>query len=105
MNLGAIKFQDFYAPTSRHGSPEDFQFFVNHLHQQGIGVILDWVPGHFPTDAFSLGRFDGTALYEHDDQRQGLHPHWNTYIFNFGRNEVVEFFDCQCIVLVRENAC
>lgn len=81
----------FYAPTSRHGSPEDFQFMVNHLHQQGVGVILDWVPGHFPTDAFSLGRFDGTALYEHEDLRQGLHPHWNTYIFNFGRNEVVNF--------------
>ncbi|MBA3603062.1 MAG: 1,4-alpha-glucan branching protein GlgB, partial [Parachlamydiaceae bacterium] len=81
----------FYAPTSRHGSPQDFQFMVNHLHLQGIGVILDWVPGHFPTDVFSLGRFDGTALYEHEDLRQGLHPHWNTYIFNLGRNEVANF--------------
>jgi len=81
----------FYSVTSRHGTPEDFQFFVNHLHQNDIGVILDWVPGHFPTDAFSLGRFDGTALYEHEDPRQGFHPHWGTYIFNFGRFEVVNF--------------
>lgn len=81
----------FYAPTSRHGSPEDFQWFVNHLHQEGIGVLLDWVPGHFPTDSFSLGRFDGTALYEHEDKRQGFHPHWNTFIFNFGRKEVTNF--------------
>ena len=81
----------FYAVTSRFGTPEDFQWFVNHLHQHGIGVILDWVPGHFPTDQFSLGRFDGTCLYEHEDPRQGYHPHWGTYIFNFGRNEVVNF--------------
>jgi alpha-1,4-glucan:alpha-1,4-glucan 6-glycosyltransferase len=81
----------FYAVTSRHGTPEDFQWFVNHLHENNIGVILDWVPGHFPTDAFSLGRFDGTALYEHEDPRQGFHPHWGTYIFNFGRFEVVNF--------------
>lgn len=81
----------FYAVTSRHGTPEDFQWFVNHLHKQGIGVILDWVPGHFPTDAFSLGKFDGTSLYEHEDPKQGFHPHWGTYIFNFGRFEVVNF--------------
>lgn len=81
----------FYAPTSRYGSPEDFRWFVNHMHKNGIGVILDWVPGHFPTDKFALGRFDGTALYEHEDFRQGLHPHWNTYIFNFGRHEVSNF--------------
>lgn len=81
----------FYAVTSRFGTPEDFQWFVNHLHENHIGVILDWVPGHFPTDDFSLGRFDGTALYEHADFRQGYHPHWNTYIFNFGRHEVVNF--------------
>ena len=78
-------------PTSRYGTPEDFQYFVNHLHQNGIGVILDWVPGHFPTDDFSLGRFDGTSLYEHADPRQGYHPHWHTYIFNFGRHEVTNF--------------
>lgn len=81
----------FYAVTSRFGTPEDFQWFVNHLHQHQIGVILDWVPGHFPTDDFSLRRFDGTALYEHDDPRQGWHPHWSTLIFNFGRHEVSNF--------------
>ncbi|MEI8365495.1 MAG: 1,4-alpha-glucan branching protein GlgB [Parachlamydiaceae bacterium] len=81
----------FYAVTSRFGTPEDFQWFVNHMHEQGIGVILDWVPGHFPTDAFSLGCFDGTSLYEHEDPRQGFHPHWGTYIFNFGRFEVANF--------------
>lgn len=81
----------FYAVTSRFGTPEDFQWFVNHLHKNGIGVILDWVPGHFPTDSFSLGRFDGTCLYEHEDPRQGFHPHWGTYIFNFGRREVANF--------------
>lgn len=81
----------FYAVTSRYGTPEDFQWFVNHCHKHKIGVILDWVPGHFPTDDFSLGKFDGTALYEHADPRQGLHPHWNTYIFNFGRHEVSNF--------------
>lgn len=81
----------FYAVTSRFGTPEDFQWFVNHLHLHQIGVILDWVPGHFPTDDFSLGRFDGTSLYEHQDPRQGYHPHWGTYIFNFGRYEVSNF--------------
>jgi len=81
----------FYAVTSRFGSPEDFQWFVNHFHENDIGVILDWVPGHFPTDISSLGRFDGTALYEHDDPKQGVHPHWGTYIFNFGRHEVANF--------------
>lgn len=81
----------FYAPTSRHGFPEDFQYFVNLMHQRGIGVILDWVPGHFPSDGFGLARFDGSALYEHADIRQGWHPHWNTLIFNFGRHEVSNF--------------
>lgn len=81
----------FYAVTSRFGTPEDFQWLVNHLHKNGIGVILDWVPGHFPTDDFSLARFDGTALYEHEDPRQGFHPHWKTNIFNFGRKEVSNF--------------
>lgn len=81
----------FYAVTSRFGTPEDFQWFVNHLHKNEIGVILDWVPGHFPTDTFSLGRFDGTCLYEHEDPRQGFHPHWGTFIFNFGRHEVANF--------------
>ncbi|MDP1836313.1 MAG: 1,4-alpha-glucan branching protein GlgB [Chlamydiales bacterium] len=81
----------FYAVTSRFGTPEDFQYFVNHLHKNQIGVILDWVPGHFPRDEFSLARFDGSSLYEHADPRQGLHPHWETGIFNFGRKEVTNF--------------
>lgn len=81
----------YFAPTSRFGKPEDFQYFVNHLHQHKIGIILDWVPGHFPTDDFSLSRFDGSALYEHVDPRKGFHPHWHTHIFNFGRHEVSNF--------------
>jgi 1,4-alpha-glucan branching enzyme len=81
----------YFAPTSRHGIPQDFMFLIDSLHQAGIGVILDWVPSHFPTDAHSLGRFDGTALYEHADRRQGFHPDWDTYIFNYGRNEVRAF--------------
>ena len=81
----------YYAITSRFGTPEDFQYFVNYMHKNNIGVIVDWVPGHFPTDDFSLARFDGTALYEHEDPRQGYHPHWSTYIFNFGRREVSNF--------------
>lgn len=81
----------FFAATSRYGSPEDFQYFVNHMHQEGIGVILDWVPAHFPVDDHSFGRFDGTPLYEHRDSRQGFHPHWNTHIFNYGRFEVSNF--------------
>ena len=81
----------FYAASSRYGSPEDFQYFVNHMHNQGIGVIMDWVPAHFPSDSFSLRAFDGTSLYEHSDMRQGYHPHWNTCIFNYGRHEVSNF--------------
>jgi 1,4-alpha-glucan branching enzyme len=81
----------YFAPTARLGSPDDFRFLVDHLHRRGIGVILDWVPAHFPADAFSLARFDGTALYEHHDPRQGFHPEWGTYIFNYGRNEVRSF--------------
>jgi 1,4-alpha-glucan branching enzyme len=78
----------YYAPTQRFGSPEDFAFFVDYLHQRGIGVILDWVPAHFPRDAFALAEFDGTHLYEHADPRQGAHMDWGTLIFNYGRNEV-----------------
>jgi len=81
----------FYAVTSRYGTPLDFQYFVNYLHQNNIGVILDWVPGHFPTDDFSLANFDGSGLYEHVDERQGFHPHWKTCIFNYGRSEVSNF--------------
>jgi 1,4-alpha-glucan branching enzyme len=78
----------FYAPTHRFGAPEDFAWFVDHLHRRGIGVILDWVPAHFPKDAFALAEFDGTHLYEHADPRQGAHMDWGTLIFNYGRNEV-----------------
>jgi len=81
----------FYAPTSRFGTPDDFQFLVNALHEAGIGVIVDWVPAHFPRDEWALAKFDGTALYEHEDPRKGAHQDWGTLIFNFGRNEVSNF--------------
>jgi 1,4-alpha-glucan branching enzyme len=81
----------FFAPTSRFGPPEDFKFFVDAAHRAGLGVILDWVPGHFPKDAHGLARFDGTALFEHEDPRQGEHQDWGTLIFNYGRNEVRNF--------------
>lgn len=81
----------YYAPTSRYGNPKEFMSFVDKCHQNGIGVILDWVPAHFPKDAFALAKFDGTALYEHQDPKQGEHPEWGTLIFNFGRNEVKNF--------------
>jgi 1,4-alpha-glucan branching enzyme len=81
----------FYAPTSRFGTPDDFQFLVNQLHQAGVGVLLDWVPAHFPRDDWALARFDGTALYEHEDPRKGAHQDWGTLIFNYGRHEVRNF--------------
>jgi 1,4-alpha-glucan branching enzyme len=81
----------FYAPTSRFGTPDDFQFLVNALHEAGIGVIVDWVPAHFPRDTWALAKFDGTALFEHEDPRKGAHQDWGTLIFNFGRYEVVNF--------------
>ncbi|RYF83771.1 MAG: 1,4-alpha-glucan branching protein GlgB [Comamonadaceae bacterium] len=81
----------YFAATSRYGAPEDLMYFVDHLHSQGIGVILDWVPSHFPTDAHGLALFDGTHLFEHADPRQGFHPEWNSAIFNYGRHEVRSF--------------
>jgi len=81
----------YFAPTARYGTPQDLMYFVDHLHQRGIGVILDWVPSHFPADQHGLSYFDGTHLYEHADPRQGFHPEWNSSIFNFGRNEVRSF--------------
>ena len=81
----------YYSPTSRHGSPHDFMYFVDYCHQAGLGVLVDWVPAHFATDRHSLGRFDGTCLYEHADPRQGHHPDWGTLIFNYGRDEVRNF--------------
>ena len=81
----------FYAPTSRYGTPDDFQFLVNALHNAGIGVLVDWVPAHFPRDEWALAKFDGTALFEHEDPRQGAHQDWGTLIFNYGRHEVRNF--------------
>jgi 1,4-alpha-glucan branching enzyme len=92
----------YYAPTSRFGSPDDFRVLVDALHQHGLGVILDWVPAHFPRDEFALARFDGTALYEHADPRQGEHPDWGTLVFNFGRNEVRNFLVANASYWVEE---
>jgi 1,4-alpha-glucan branching enzyme len=92
----------YYAPTSRYGTPDDFRFFVDTLHQAGIGVILDWVPAHFPKDDFALRRFDGTALFEHEDPRLGEHPDWGTLVFNFGRHEVRNFLIANALFWLEE---
>jgi 1,4-alpha-glucan branching enzyme len=92
----------YYAPTARYGPPDDFRVLVDALHQQGIGVIVDWVPAHFPRDDFALARFDGTALYEHEDPRQGAHPDWGTLVFNFGRNEVRNFLVANAMYWLEE---
>ena len=92
----------YYAPLSSMGSPDDFRYFVDRLHAAGIGVILDWVPAHFPRDEWALARFDGTALYEHDDPRRGAHPDWGTLVFNLGRTEVENFLLANALFWLRE---
>ena len=92
----------YYAPTARYGTPEDFMFFVNELHKAGIGVILDWVPAHFPRDSYGLSAFDGTCLYEHQDPRQGSHPHWGTLIYNYGRPQVSNYLIANALFWVEK---
>jgi 1,4-alpha-glucan branching enzyme len=92
----------YFAPSARFGDPDDFRYFVDHLHQRGIGVLVDWVPAHFPKDEWALARFDGTALYEHADPRRGEQPDWGTLVFNFGRNEVRNFLIANALFWLEE---
>src|SRR5215207_6899455 len=92
----------YYAPTARFGTPDDLRHLIDRLHQRGIGVLVDWVPAHFPKDAFALARFDGTALYEHEDPRRGEHPDWGSLVFNFGRNEVRNFMVANALYWLEE---
>ena len=92
----------YYAPTKRYGSPDDFMYFVNYLHNEGIGVILDWVPAHFPRDSYGMAQFDGSCLYEHEDPRQGTHPDWGTLIYNYGRPEVSNFLIANALFWVEK---
>jgi len=92
----------YFAPTARFGTPDDFRYFVDRCHQAGLGVILDWVPGHFPRDEHALVRFDGTALFEHEDPRRGLHPDWGTLVFNYGRNEIRSFLISSAVYWLEE---
>ncbi|MGB0714215.1 MAG: GlgB N-terminal domain-containing protein, partial [Gammaproteobacteria bacterium] len=92
----------YFAPTSRFGTPDDLRWFINHAHENGIGVLLDWAPGHFPKDDTALARFDGTAVYEHEDPRKGEHRDWGTYIFNYGRNEVRNFLIASALYWLHE---
>ena len=91
-----------FAPTIRHGTPQEFRALINAAHAKGLGVLLDWVPGHFPTDAHGLGRFDGTALYEHADPKEGFHQDWNTLIYNYGRREVANFLTSNALYWLEE---
>ena len=93
---------NYFAPSARYGTPDDLRYLVDYLHQRGLGVIMDWVPAHFPKDAFALGRFDGSALYEHLDSRKGEHPDWGTYIFNYGRSEVRNFLIANALYWFKE---
>ena len=92
----------YYAPTARYGDPDDFRYFIDYCHQHGVGVIVDWVPAHFPKDDFALRRFDGTALYEHADPRMGEHPDWGTLVFNFGRHEVRNFLIANALYWLKQ---